>query len=97
MALWVVDAITVKECDLSSLNGKATNVTSSNVCDGSAQQAECEGGGGECVTVTDGYYVEGAACVAVGAIWLAVWGWRTVNRLQVRTGFLLTNVHVSII
>ncbi len=82
VALWFVDAITVKECagvDFASNQ----NVTEGNVCDGAAQQAECEGAGGQCKTLTDGYYVESFACVAVGLIWLLLWGRRTVERLQV--------------
>ena len=33
------------------------------------------------MTVREGYYVESAACAAVGLAWLA-WGWGTVKRLQ---------------
>jgi len=34
------------------------------------------------VTEVEGYYVESVVCVAVGLIWLGLWGWRTMNRLQ---------------
>ena len=61
-------------------------MTSGNVCDGSAQQLECESGGGRCETITEGYYLESVACVAVGFLWLGGWGWATVRKLQVRGG-----------
>ncbi len=57
-------------------------MTIGNACDGAAEQLECEGGGGKCVTLTDGYYIESIACVIIGFVWLA-WGWKTVNKLQV--------------
>ena len=61
----------------------------SNACEDAAASEACAaasaaegvGGGGTCVTVREGYYVESAACAAIGLAWLA-WGWRTVKRLQ---------------
>ena len=85
LALWVVDSITVKRCAGIGEDGRGipSNVSAANVCDGAAEQAECEGGGGRCEVLTDGYYLESVACVIVGFLWLGCWGWRTVRRLQV--------------
>jgi hypothetical protein len=53
-----------------------------NVCHGAAETEECEKGGGRCLTEVDGYYTESFCCCAFGLLWLALWGWRTINRLQ---------------
>ena len=54
----------------------------SNACEDAAAAEACAAAdGGTCVTVREGYYVESAACAAVGLAWLA-WGWGTVRRLQ---------------
>ena len=80
LALWIVDAITVKECagyDAAKVNG----TDGVGACDGKSETAACEAAGGTCVTLTEGYYIESAACVAFGLVWL-VWGWPTIKRLQ---------------
>jgi Acetyl-coenzyme A transporter 1 len=75
--------ITFKQCDQSNKIGEF-NVTVSpdNVCHGAAETEECEKGGGKCVTEIDGYYTESAVCCIFGFLWLGLWGWRTINRLQ---------------
>ena len=57
-------------------------IAADNVCHGAAQTEECEKGGGKCVTDVDGYYTESFICCAFGFLWLGLWGWRTINRLQ---------------
>lgn len=77
LALWAVDQLTFKDCVFS----KPSNVTD-NICDGAEQVKECESSGGKCITEMDGYYIESIVCVIFGFLWLILWGWRTVNRLQ---------------
>ena len=79
----VLDVITFKQCDQSNKVGEF-NVTISpdNVCHGAAETEQCEKGGGKCVTEVDGYYTESFICCAFGFLWLGLWGWRMINRLQ---------------
>ncbi|MBN3302847.1 acetyl-coenzyme A transporter 1 [Amia ocellicauda] len=62
LALWLVDPLTVKECQ----------GPSGQSC-GSAEEAGlCAKLGGSCVTTLDGYYVESVICVVIGFGW---WFW----------------------
>lgn len=83
LSLWWLDILTYKNCDLSSRTGEF-NVTVSpdNNCQGAAQTEECEKGGGKCLTEVDGYYTESFICCAIGLLWLGLWGWKTLNKLQ---------------
>ena len=78
LALWSVDHLTWKKCQFDL----GQNISSSNVCDGSLETKECEAGGGFCLVEIDGYFVESFACVIFGFLWLALWGWSTVQKLQ---------------
>lgn len=90
LALWWVDVLTYKKCDISSLNTiKDTNLTqtqlnelSSNICHDKEHSKICESSGGKCKTEIEGYYVESVCCVIIGFLWLGLWGWRTIKRLQ---------------
>ena len=89
LALWWVDVLTYKKCDISSNNIKANNLTqsqmndlSSNICHDKEESKICESSGGKCLTEREGYYVESICCVLIGFLWLALWGWRTIKRLQ---------------
>ena len=89
LALWWVDVLTYKQCDISSLNTKNTNLTqsqlndlNSNDCQDKEESKLCESAGSKCVTEIEGYYIESITCVIVGFLWLALWGWRTIKRLQ---------------
>ena len=89
LALWWVDVLTYKKCDISSLNIKNTNLTQSqmndlnlNNCHDKEQTKLCESEGGKCLTEVEGYYVESISCVLIGFLWLGLWGWRTIKRLQ---------------
>lgn len=77
LALWVVDNITVKACE----GGDREKISSDNVCDGAVQTDLCEDGGGHCVVLTEGYYIESVACTILGFLWL-LWGWKTIKWLQ---------------
>lgn len=72
-ALWAVDGLTWKTCE----GGKAANE-----CLDADEKAACVDQGGECVTLTEGYYVESFICLIIGFLWLGLWGWRTVKRLE---------------
>jgi len=75
--------ITYKQCDQSQKTGEHNvTISADNVCHGAAQTEECEKGGGKCVTDVDGYYTESIICCLFGFLWLGLWGWRTINRLQ---------------
>ena len=77
LALWWVDVLTVKRCmkDGSGLED--------NACDSADKVTLCqEELKGKCVTEVEGYYIESVVCVFVGILWLGLWGWRTMNRLQ---------------
>ena len=78
LALWAVDQLTFKRCDFT----KPSNITDDNICDGASQVKECEDNGGKCATEVDGYYIESIVAVIFGLVWLILWGWRVVNRLQ---------------
>ena len=90
LALWWVDVLTYKQCDLSFIDSiKSKNMTESqlegiqnNICHGKEQSKACEESGAKCVTEVEGYYVESFACVCLGFLWLVLWGWRTIKRLQ---------------
>ncbi len=86
LALWGVDLMTWKNCDFDPNSAKVreSNVTisESNHCDGAVEVKECEDGGGQCLVEVEGYYIESIVCVVFGFLWLIVWGWRTVKRLQ---------------
>merc|ERR1719282_2058435 len=78
LALWMVDQLTFKRCDFT----KPSNITDGNLCDGATQVKKCEDNGGKCSTEVDGYYIESIVAVIFGLVWLIIWGWRVVNRLQ---------------
>ena len=90
LALWWVDVLTYKQCDLSFIDSiKSKNMTESqleeiqnNICHGKEQSKACEESGAKCVTEVEGYYVESIACMCLGLLWLVLWGWRTIKRLQ---------------
>ena len=73
LALWGVDPMTSKLCE-------GGNTTSS--CSSPDLVSTCTEGGGKCATTMDGYYVEAAVCFVVGVVWFAVWGSRTIRKLQ---------------
>ena len=77
VALWLVDAVTVKECQ----GAKDVDLSAANACDSAAASDACAAAGGACETVREGYYVESVVCVVIGFLWLA-WGWGTTKRLQ---------------
>ncbi|XP_043925824.1 acetyl-coenzyme A transporter 1-like [Protopterus annectens] len=59
VALWLVDPLTVKECQ-GSLDQNC----------GSPESVElCKKLGGSCVTTLDGYYVESVVCIIIGFSW----------------------------
>jgi len=73
LALWGVDPLTTKLC----VGGNSTSS-----CSSPTSLASCVEGGGECTTQVDGYYTEAAVCFLLGSLWLGLWGWRTISRLQ---------------
>lgn len=75
LALWAVDHLTWKRC----------STLSDNHCDGSQEVQECErsnDGSGKCLVEIDGYYIESIACVIFAFLWLILWGWSVVQKLQ---------------
>ena len=88
LALWWVDVLTFKKCDSSKI-APPKNLTESqktelqsNTCHGMEETKACESVGGKCTTEIEGYYVESVICVCLGFLWLVLWGWRTIKRLQ---------------
>ncbi|CAL9684831.1 unnamed protein product [Knipowitschia caucasica] len=71
VALWLVDPLTTKECQ--GAPGQS--------CDTSEAAGLCVQGGGTCLTIMDGYYVESAVCVVIGIIWWLSLG-KKMRRLQ---------------
>ncbi|XP_052821421.1 acetyl-coenzyme A transporter 1-like isoform X2 [Mya arenaria] len=57
LGLWLVSAITWKSCD------------SGQLCTTAAEEQACTAGGGNCVTLVDGYYIECVVCLGVGVLW----------------------------
>jgi len=76
LALWMVDPLTSKQC----MNSNST-ITTINTCSDPSDVELCTGGGGTCDVQVDGYYVECGICFVIGMTWLALWGWRTINKL----------------
>jgi len=92
-SLWFVDQVTYKTCQ--PLNG--TDLThpleflhnhtiisprwEENNCYGTKLVEKCKADGGECITLSNGFYAMSIAWVCIGAVWL-IWGWRTVKNLQ---------------
>uniref|UniRef100_A0A8D8UEW4 Acetyl-coenzyme A transporter 1 n=1 Tax=Cacopsylla melanoneura TaxID=428564 RepID=A0A8D8UEW4_9HEMI len=74
VALWLVDALTWKQC----------TGDESNTCSDPALVTACEAGQGKCVTQLDGYYIEILLCSVIGYLWL-FWGKRTIHHLQSRS------------
>ena len=72
--------IFLKKCQLFNLI--IINFSIANVCDGSEETQECESGGGTCQTELDGYFVESFIAVIFGMLWLALWGWKVIQKLQ---------------
>ncbi|XP_023290092.1 acetyl-coenzyme A transporter 1 isoform X2 [Orussus abietinus] len=71
-ALWFVDALTFKRC----------NVDATNDCSTTARQEECVSkDGGVCDIYLDGYYIESIICVIIGFLWFR-WGRRKIDYLQ---------------
>lgn len=81
LALWWVDFLTVKKCEVSAGSVNAT-MALENKCLGAEATKACEGLGGHCQTEVEGYYIESVVCVIIGFLWLVGWGWRTMMRLQ---------------
>ena len=78
LALWWVEVLTVKKC----LTADGIE-NQSNACESADKVSQCTGElKGKCVTEVEGYYIESVVCVVVGLLWLGLWGWRTMNRLQ---------------
>jgi len=82
LALWAVDHLTWKRCQFDLKDVKSSNISIANVCDGSEETQECETGGGTCQTELDGYFVESFVAVIFGMLWLALWGWKVIQKLQ---------------
>lgn len=74
LALWMVDPLTTKHCQ-----GGNSTVTD---CSSSEDLSVCTEGGGVCDIKVDGYYLEIAIGFLLGSVWLGVWGWRAITRLQ---------------
>ncbi|XP_066295927.1 acetyl-coenzyme A transporter 1-like [Branchiostoma lanceolatum] len=70
-ALWLVDDITWSRCD--GVEGL--------MCGSADLNKACEVAGGTCSTWLDGYYIESAACLVIGFIWLKLSA-NTVRKLQ---------------
>lgn len=49
---------------------------------GAKETEECQQAGGACLTEMDGFFLESFLCCGFGILWLALWGWRTIKRLQ---------------
>ncbi|XP_057695414.1 acetyl-coenzyme A transporter 1 [Corythoichthys intestinalis] len=71
VALWLVDALTWKECQ-----GAV-----GHTCASPDAAGLCNKEGGTCVTWLDGYYVESVICVLIGFVWW-VWLGKKLKRLQ---------------
>ncbi|XP_078617067.1 acetyl-coenzyme A transporter 1-like [Branchiostoma floridae x Branchiostoma japonicum] len=71
LALWLVDDITWSSCE--GVEGLT--------CGGADLDKACETAGGTCVTWIDGYYLETAACLVIGLVWLKLRA-NTVKELQ---------------
>jgi len=82
LALWAVDHLTWKRCQFDLKDVKSSNISIANVCDGSEETQECESGGGTCLVDLDGYFVESFIAVIFGMLWLALWGWKVIQKLQ---------------
>ena len=52
-----------------------------NTCHGALLKKQCEAAGGECITITEGYYTMSLVWVIIGAVWF-VWGFRTIRQFQ---------------
>lgn len=52
-----------------------------NNCHGSLLKKQCESAGGECITLTEGFYTMSLVWVIIGAVWF-VWGFRTIRQFQ---------------
>jgi len=82
--LWLVDKISSTECLKQSslvLNSTLPSEDTGWSCSTSEQADRCELAGRHCTTVTDGYYILGPACAALGCL-ILVWVWRTASQLQ---------------
>merc|ERR1712083_369271 len=82
LALWSVDHLTWKRCQIDLSEVKSSNISTTNVCDGAEETQECTSGGGTCHTDLDGYYVESILAVIFGFLWLLLWGWKVIQKLQ---------------
>ncbi|TRZ11224.1 hypothetical protein HGM15179_015896 [Zosterops borbonicus] len=60
VALWLVDPLTVKECQ---------GAQGHHTCATAAASELCTAAGGSCVTTLDGYYVESVVCLILGFAW----------------------------
>ena len=50
-------------------------------CYGTREVEQCKLEGGECSTITEGFFILSMACLVIGCVWF-VWGWRTMRQLQ---------------
>ena len=52
-----------------------------NNCHTALLRKQCETAGGECITLTEGFYTMSLVWVIIGAVWY-VWGFRTLRQFQ---------------
>ncbi|KAG8225743.1 hypothetical protein J437_LFUL011999 [Ladona fulva] len=65
LALWMVDSLTWKTCEL----GNGTSLEGID-CSSQEEVTICEKSSGTCSTVMDGYYIEVFICSVLGLLWL---------------------------
>jgi len=92
-SLWFVDQITFKQCEqksetISSPLELSSNTTissswaqSNNTCYGTVLVEQCKEGGGECVTLQEGFYTMATVWLVIGSLWF-VWVFRTIRHVQ---------------
>ena len=89
LSLWLVDILTYKSCTHKSYPGGmqsndtqlSTSFSEINQCYGTREVEQCKLEGGECSTITEGFFILSMACLVIGCVWF-VWGWRTMRQLQ---------------
>ena len=87
ISLWLVAMITKEVC-VQTPDSVAPTLFLNNTkhfeeknCNGPTEVEECENGGGDCFTLTNGYYYVCVGSFIIGALWF-IWAWRTVQQLQ---------------
>ncbi|WVW82044.1 hypothetical protein I302_104049 [Kwoniella bestiolae CBS 10118] len=76
-----VDLLTIATCSV-PISTTLEKPTGSNECISEAGKHACEGAGGQCVVVQDGYYIMSMVCVTLGAMILVGFVLPTVKRLS---------------